>query len=987
MNTNVKKRIAYVFLFAILTLSIFFLLIGTSFITDVSGHELPIGEEELPPVQEVDPSVLSIDKADSPIAGRTSWANESRPLGLVIYLNDVSFELNQVHLQNGMTAESLAKITFTRGDKSATPALICASKDGSYGNKSYFAFFFAGELASETVNEYQEGDTFEIAEGCILKCNEGSFCFDGAVKYIYDGGQWSDEEPVPEPDPSVLSIDKADSPIAGRTSWANESRPLGLVIYLNDVSFELNQVHLQNGMTAESLAKITFTRGDKSATPALICASKDGSYGNKSYFAFFFAGELASETVNEYQEGDTFEIAEGCILKCNEGSFCFDGAVKYIYDGEEWVTELIDPVALSIDKADSPVAGKTSWANESRPLGLVIYLNDVSFELNQVHLQNGMTAESLAKITFTRGDKSATPALICASKDGSYGNKSYFAFFFAGELASETVNEYQEGDTFEIAEGCILKCNEGSFYFDGAVKYIYDGKQWTAEEEIEPEIIDYSTTDVPVDNVTNWGEDKEYVGIVLYNKGWTFEGGQAHLEVKPWTKTERVTFIRGNITEECVLIAAGKDGKKNLCYCSYFFGGELTETSLQTGDKVNIKGDFAFTTKEGRYSYGKDLEFIFDGEQWIDTSVNDQSLTYITYITEPKDDGDRILFNLKTTTIFGTDDEVTDSLKQSILINGVSVSDLGSKAEINYSFSKIVLSVEKSALILDDYDMIVIKKGAILKGDEDTGLKLRDDETFRYSHTLKRTDLIPDHNYYGSLSSYAIIDNIEVAGNVSSSKINGVTYELSHSVWIHFKWAAKFNYDTFYAHLSAEESVLNGMNEKLCYEYQRLGLFYSVTDLLKVNGKSLYEWMITDAKNGKPNCFKVEYLPYEIDTGRVLRIVVADESALDIGVGFDQTIEFKQGFINPGLGEVQKDSFYSMKEENAEINKKFDMGYEQESGGSDSSSTADNSENTEQKKSGCGGEIRIEYSLISIVCALLLCIFVLIRRSGRRWDK
>ena len=144
--------------------------------------------------------------------------------------------------------------------------------------------------------------------------------------------------------------------------------------------------------------------------------------------------------------------------------------------------------------------------------------------------------------------------------------------------------------------------------------------------------------------------------------------------------------------------------------------------------------------------------------------------------------------------------------------------------------------------------------------------------------------------------------------------------------------------------------------------------------------------MITDAKNGKPNCFKVEYLPYEIDTGRVLRIVVADESALDIGVGFDQTIEFKQGFINPGLGEIQKDSFYSMKKENAEINKKFDMGSGQEVGG-DNNSTVDNNENTEQKKSGCGGEIRIEYSLISIVCALLLCIFVLIRRSGRRYDK
>ena len=437
-----------------------------------------------------------------------------------------------------------------------------------------------------------------------------------------------------------------------------------------------------------------------------------------------------------------------------------------------------DPSVLSIDEVSSPIKGRTSWANESRPLGFVIYLDDVSFSSTQVHLQNRMTEESLNKITFTRVDKSATPVLICASKDGAYG-KSYFAFFFAGELASETVNEYQEGDTFEIAEGCILTCNEGSFCFDGAVKYIYDGEwgYWKTENEKDPEIIDYSTTGVPIDGVTNWGKDKEYVGIVLYNKGWTFEGGQVHLQVKPWMKTEKVTFTRGEITEKCALIVAGLDGNKNLSYCSYFFGGELKKSSLQAYDTVKIEGYFFFATKEGKYSYGKKvLEFIFDGEQWIDTSVNDQSLTYITYITEQKDDeqkddGDRILFNLKTTTIFGTDDEVTDSLKQSILINGVSVSDLGSKADINYSFSKIVLSVEKSALELDDYDMIVIKKGAILKGDEATGLKLRDDETFRYSHTLNRTDLIPDHEYYGNLSNYAIIDNIEVAGDVSSSKI------------------------------------------------------------------------------------------------------------------------------------------------------------------------------------------------------------------------
>ena len=180
-------------------------------------------------------------------------------------------------------------------------------------------------------------------------------------------------------------------------------------------------------------------------------------------------------------------------------------------------------------------------------------------------------------------------------------------------------------------------------------------------------------------------------------------------------------------------------------------------------------------------------------------------------------------------------------------------------------------------------------------------------------------------------------------------------------------------------HLSAEQFVSAGiLNEKLCYEYQKLGFFYSVTDLLTVNGKSIYEWMIEDAKNGTANCFKIEYLPYEIDSGRVLRIVVADESSLDIGIGVDQSIEFKNGFINPGLGEINRDSIYSIKAEDATMNNKFSMGFKQENKG------------IEEKSSGCScsGEISIEYSsLFFLASALLLSIFVLLKKRGRKGEK
>lgn len=655
-----------------------------------------------------------------------------------------------------------------------------------------------------------------------------------------------------------------------------------------------------------------------------------------------------------------------------------DNHDSHLSVGEEEIPPVGEevPSELSIDKVSCPVVGRTSWADENRPLGVVIYLDGVSFAENQVHLQNGMGLGNLAKITFTRGNKTVTPVLICASKDGGYESKSFFAFFFGDSLVGEPVNKYQVGDKIVIGEGCVLRCNEGKFRFNGDVEYIYNGSQWTDEEEPQPELIYCSGTAAPIKNITDWGADKGYVGIVLYNDGWIFEENQVELQNAPWTRTYEVTFIRGDITEDCALIVAGKDGTKNLCYCAYFFGGELTHTQLQTGDFVKIKGDFAFTTAEGRYSYGTDLEFIYDGTQWIDKSESDESSTYITYISEPQEDGAKIIFKLKTTTIFSSEDVVTDELKQSVFINGVSVNDLilDDKADIDYSVSRIVLSVDKSALKLDDFDTISVKKGALLKSN---GLKLRDDETFRYSHTLKRTDYIPDHDYYGEFSSMAIIDNVEIAGDLTGVNINNVNYDLTHSVWIHFKWAAKTNYDSFQMHLSAEQFVSTGvLNEKLCYEYQKLGFFYSVTDLLKVNGKSVYEWMIADAKKGKANLFKIEYLPYEIDSGRVLRIVVADESLLDIGIGVRQSIELKKGFINPALGEILKDSYYTISAENAKMNSKMNMSSKHETGG------------LNQTDSGCSGEIRIEnFSLVFFACAALLTAFVLFRIYGKKEDK
>ena len=86
---------------------------------------------------------VNADYVDVPYQGRTKWTNSSRPLGFVLYLKDVSFAANQVHLQNGiMTAESLAKITFTRGETSQ-----CVRQKTAPSINLVFAFSLAVHLS------------------------------------------------------------------------------------------------------------------------------------------------------------------------------------------------------------------------------------------------------------------------------------------------------------------------------------------------------------------------------------------------------------------------------------------------------------------------------------------------------------------------------------------------------------------------------------------------------------------------------------------------------------------------------------------------------------------------------------------------------------------------------------------------------------------------------------------------------------------------
>jgi hypothetical protein len=296
-----------------------------------------------------------------------------------------------------------------------------------------------------------------------------------------------------------------------------------------------------------------------------------------------------------------------------------------------------------------------------------------------------------------------------------------------------------------------------------------------------------------------------------------------------------------------------------------------------------------------------------------------------TYIEKPIITETKISFRLKSTTMCGAGEKLTDSLAESISINGKTIKSLINEKKVaiklNGNFVEVVLN--KSEFMFDDTDCIEIKKGATVKTYKN-GRKLinTDDEKFVYSTDLNRFEIAVDWEKVNESAKHGVIDQIEVAPD-SESDFNGETLKMS-SIWIHFKDGAKKNYDTFNVHSDMQEfAKLSGCSDLLTYHYAQNGTFESVMDKLIVNGKTIREWLIEDEKAGNSNMIRVQYLPFDISQGKILRILVSEKSLLKIGVGFDQSVEFKGGFTNPNLQQIAEDTYFEITADEAGSNAKF----------------------------------------------------------------
>lgn len=397
-----------------------------------------------------------------------------------------------------------------------------------------------------------------------------------------------------------VNADYVDVPYEGRTKWTNSSRPLGFVLYLKGVSFAANQVHLQNGiMTAESLAKITFTRGETSqSSPVLVCATKDGAV-NKSCFCFFFGGALVGETENTYQEGDRVIIEEGCILKCAEGSFNVAAKIDYEYNGSSWV-KVVEEKEWAVTNVTTSI-----WVHATaRKLGVDIYRSSAAQTVDPLTDNNtGMLAlvNDSTKVTYTRNGISENPNTIV-------GNNAYVAYCFKGDTIGAADTTPLNGDLFTIETGFVFKYNasDANRYYAAKLQYEYFNGTWKT--------CSYSGTGVwansSLDAVKSiYSSDNNGIGIRAFCTDKTISAAQTDGIQNTVFDLNKITLYRqGSQFHPTRIIGAQ--------YTMNYLFKDVPNDAFISGDMLQIEKGFSFIYNDLRYTYDTSELYVFTGSSW-----------------------------------------------------------------------------------------------------------------------------------------------------------------------------------------------------------------------------------------------------------------------------------------------------------------------------------------------------------------------------------
>ena len=311
------------------------------------------------------------------------------------------------------------------------------------------------------------------------------------------------------------------------------------------------------------------------------------------------------------------------------------------------------------------------------------------------------------------------------------------------------------------------------------------------------------------------------------------------------------------------------------------------------------------TENEDKYSV---MLGVLDG-----TLTNYELTETVAYYAEPpKVSAEEIMVRFKTSASFRYGETVSSEFLDGVSFNGKTLSALiaDEKAIVLLNGNYIQITVKKSEWNLDGKDEFTFAKGIAVRD----GLTMKNKDVFRYDPSLNRMDLLPDEN--AEKKSQISLERVETGTIDEQNNMYGQTV-VENSIFVTFKYPVCFNANS--GHMQAEMSemgVWSGATDSYVYELAKMGVIQSCMDLLYVNGKSIREWLALDHADGLDGLIRVSFMG-TWNWGKVLRVMAAEDSHLQLGAGKDMSVEFKAGFITP-MGEyLEKDMLCKIAAENA----------------------------------------------------------------------
>ena len=503
-----------------------------------------------------------------------------------------------VSLGNGATslvaeADQIAKITYTRGDKSVSAGAV-----QGHGTQMYIYFRTSADLPL-TLDTFERGDIFSVGENIVFSSGDRSvtYVIPGTVSYIYNGTAW-----VPGSElPSAVQITWPET--FGSSAWVEGHQVRVPSTGLENLS--------QHGLTYDPsmLSLVTVKSGDSTYTATHI-------YEEGGLLTFFFNG--SGYDGQNPADGDVLSVGANLLVSNRNGiEYTNEEAVTFTYDADCGMWVRGDVEVRQITWPDTFDA--SAWVQ-----GHQVRVPSTGLTANNQH---GLTydASMLSLVTVKSGDSTYTATHI-------YEEGGLLTFFFNG--SGYDGQHPTDGDVLSVGAGLFVIDRDGLAHANGAaVNYTYSAEHslWVRDGAVIPDEPDISELDpieiesVTVTDVVNGNTDSTF--FINSTSTNTQDFGDADYTATNIRSYITFTFPSGTETSPWYVRVNGRVARLFIRQENNP-NANINNGQIPVGGILTIKAGFRILETE---AVQEDISFIFDGTQWIEGTVIPDVAANFTY--------------------------------------------------------------------------------------------------------------------------------------------------------------------------------------------------------------------------------------------------------------------------------------------------------------------------------------------------------------------